>query len=1413
MVGMINFSAGLWVDTNGDNVPDKAAGSVIVDLSSVPNGFYDAFENPDQTGLSTEGDTSPNSDVIGTSGDDSLTGNAEANLLSGGAGDDFINGNSGNDTLNGGSGEDELLGGFGHDTLNGGAGNDSLHGGVGNFNDELNGNDGEDYLFGEGGFDTLNGGGHNDTIEFLQGVNVLINGGGGNDTIIIHNLTTPGTIDGGTGTDTFTGPDLRKYTISNVEILDTRGITVTGFAAQFEQFDKLINSSAPGAQANIVLVATGGPTTLDLSQELTTAGLNVIGSSDAEAITGGSKADTFRGGGGADTLNGGQGSDIADFSDKASSVVVTLKGGTNTTVTVGGVAEDTIRNIENITSGGGDDTLIGDGLANTLRSGGGNDLLKGLGGKDTLDGGAGVDTADYSEKKSPVAVTLQGGTDATVTVGGVAEDAIRNIENVIGGTRGDTLTGNSQANVFRGGRGADTLDGGSGSDTADYSDKTSAIAVTLDGANFVTVTVGGVAEDSIRNIENVIGGSGKDTLTGDALNNTLLGGAGNDTLKGAAGNDTLDGGDGIDTADYSDKTAAVNVTLNGAGNATVTVGGVAEDTIRNIENVTGGSGNDTLTGDTFNNRFLGGAGDDALKGNAGKDTLDGGVGTDTADYSDKTLAVAVTLNGATNATVTVGGVAEDTIRNIENVTGGAGNDTLIGDALNNTLLGGAGDDLLKGAEGNDTLDGESGSDTADYSDKTGSVAVTLRGVSNATVTVGGVAEDTIRNIENVIGGSGNDTLIGNDPANIFRGGPGADILDGRSGSDTADYGDKTDAVAVTLNGAADATVTVGGIAEDTIRNIENIIGGTANDTLTGDGFANLFRGGLGADTLDGGAGNDTADYSDRTAAVAVTLNEATDATVTVGGIAEDTIRNIENVTGGTGNDTLTGDTLNNSLLGGGGNDVLKGAAGKDTLDGGAGVDTADYGDKTASVIVALNGATNATVKIGGVNEDTIRNIENITGGTGNDTLTGAALNNTLLGDGGDDLLKGAAGNDTLDGGAGTDTADYRDKTAAIAVTLNGATDATVTVGGVAEDTIRNIENVFGGSANDTLIGDGLDNTFRGGLGADTMDGGAGADTADYGDKTTSVSVTLNGATDATVKVGGVDEDTVRNIENIIGSSANDTLTGDSLSNTLLGSGGSDLLKGAAGNDTLDGGTGIDTADYSDKSNAVAVTLNGATDATVTVGGVNEDTIRNIENDRGGSGADSLTGDGLANLFRGGLGADTLDGGAGIDTADYSDKTNTVSVTLNGATDAIVRVGGVNEDTVRNIENVIGSSGNDSLTGDGLDNMLIGGSGNDTLKGADGNDTLDGGGGTDTADYGDKSDAIAVTLNDRLDYFGSTVNMAARLQGQSAGDDIVFSIMGPGEMFVVPRGLEHRPVAESTAYALVFERAETRQYGN
>jgi Ca2+-binding RTX toxin-like protein len=438
----------------------------------------------------------------------------------------------------------------------------------------------------------------------------------------------------------------------------------------------------------------------------------------------------------------------------------------------------------------------------------------------------------------------------------------------------DTLTGSSFADTLIGYGGADTINGGGGLDTVLYTDKTTSVMVALNGATAATVTVNGVAEDTLTNIENVTGGSGNDTLTGDAQANVLIGGAGDDTLTGAGGVDVLDGGDGADTAVFSEKSDTLFIALNGAANTTVKVGvgGADEDVLRNIENVVGGSAGDILIGDLLANLLDGGAGNDVLVGGAGKDTLDGGTGIDTALFSDKTLGLSITLNGATNALMVIAGQGEDTLRNVENVTGGSGTDTLTGDTLANILDGGLGNDTLTGAGGLDTLDGGAGIDTALFAEKSVAIQVTLNGAADATVIVAGAAEDTIRNIENFIAGSAADTLIGDSLANLLDSGSGDDTisggggddmlsgragldsLDGGGGVDTASYAEKTASVTVTLNGATDSIVKIGGQDEDTLRNVENLIGGSGGDLLTGDDLANLLSGGQGNDVLDGRGG-------------------------------------------------------------------------------------------------------------------------------------------------------------------------------------------------------------------------------------------------------------------------------------------------------------------------------------------------------------------------------------------------------------------------------------------------------------------------------------------------------------------------------------------------------------------------------
>ncbi|NKD78125.1 calcium-binding protein [Haematospirillum sp. H1815] len=278
-------------------------------------------------------------------------------------------------------------------------------------------------------------------------------------------------------------------------------------------------------------------------------------------------------------------------------------------------------------------------------------------------------------------------------------------------------------------------------------------------------------------------GDGDDHLDGWGGNDILNGGGGNDWLYGGAGNDILDGGDGRDRAVYYDKRVPVKVTLRGAEDATVYVDGVAEDTLRNIEEIRGGSGNDVLIGDAKNNTLSGWSGDDILDGGDGGDYLLGWAGNDTI----------------------YGGGGDDDLHGHDGddrLYGGAGNDRLDGFDGNDLLVGGDGDDHLDGWSGNDTLDGGSGADWAYFSNKNAPVTITLRGEEDVTVYVGGIAEDTLRNIENLWASNGDDVLIGDAENNKLWGNDGNDTLDGGSGNDTLDGGRGADL----LRGGAGADV-------------------------------------------------------------------------------------------------------------------------------------------------------------------------------------------------------------------------------------------------------------------------------------------------------------------------------------------------------------------------------------------------------------------------------------------------------------------------------------------------------------------------------------------------------------------------------------------------------------------------------
>ena len=226
------------------------------------------------------------------------------------------------------------------------------------------------------------------------------------------------------------------------------------------------------------------------------------------------------------------------------------------------------------------------------------------------------------------------------------------------------------------------------------------------------------------------------------------------------------------------------------------------------------------------------------------------------------------------------------------------------------------------------------------------------------------------------------------------------------------------------------------------------------------------------DSIDGGSGIDTADYSDSSAGVIVSLLSNTGS----GGNAEgDTLNSIENLIGSAYADTLFGDNGSNVLSGGdgndilkggggadtlngdGNNDVLKGGGGADTLNGGTGNDTASYSDSSSAVLVSL---FDDVADWGDATGDDLNSIENVTGSGYNDQLWGNNASNVLSGLHGDDTLKGYGGADTLLGGDGQDT-------------------------------------LYGMDGVDTLYGENGNDTLDGGNGKDSLFGGEDRDIFDF----------------------------------------------------------------------------------------------------------------------------------------------------------------------------------------------------------------------------------------------------------------------------------------------------------------------------
>jgi Ca2+-binding RTX toxin-like protein len=746
--------------------------------------------------------------VIGSNLDDFIVGRADASeMLIGGVGGDVLYGGGGGDTLVGGVGDDLLIASDGSDRFEGGDGIDIVsytHGQV----DFLAGvtidlsdpsrNTGQAAGDTYDSIEAVFGSIADDTIVGDAGNNILM-GSYGNDRLI-----------GGAGADVLNGdfffPSILKYTVGyegeayNLDDgLDIASYETATSGVVASLFNPALNTGDAAGDTYFLIEGLLGSAFDDVLE----------GDHGGTLLEGGAGNDTLIGGFIGDTFDGGEGNDTAVVDGQRGDYTITFDAATQTFLLVEHYGRETlVKDVETlqftddtvpvaslIAGDDNDNSLTGSKNADDLSGGGGNDMLAGLGNDDRLDGATGNDT-------------LEGGDGKDFLLGGAGNDTLNGgagIDTLDGGTGDDALSGQDGDDILRAGDGNDTLsggtgvnmlDGGAGTDTASYAFAAAGVNVNLRSGG-PQATGGGGVTDTLVSIERLIGSGFDDVLIGFG-SDMIAGGAGDDVLAGAR---ILDGGDGSDTVSYAWSNGVV-VDLAISDPQRTDPNYLIFDTLINIESLTGSGWDDTLKGNSGANRLSGGDGSDTLIGRAGDDILDGGNGFDTASYAEASTGVTVDL-GVTGPQST--GEGTDTLISIENLTGSAFADTLLGTAGWNVLTGGAGDDVLVGRGGGDRLEGGEGMDTASYADATARVWVTLSSVSGWFPDTGD--SDRLIGIENVVGTAFADMLTGDAGANALSGGAGNDRLTGDLGRDTLTGGVGNDVF--DFNALADSGVGAG----------------------------------------------------------------------------------------------------------------------------------------------------------------------------------------------------------------------------------------------------------------------------------------------------------------------------------------------------------------------------------------------------------------------------------------------------------------------------------------------------------------------------------------------------------------------------------------------------------------------------
>jgi Ca2+-binding RTX toxin-like protein len=1137
-------------------------------------------------------------------------------------------------------------------------------------------------------------------FEFDGQETFTIYGGAGNEAIF--GGYKGDTILGGSGNDYICGGD----GADSIDAGDGDDVIYTSKAGLTE--DSSING---GLGSNTLVFATPGEAgcwdnesygaiSFNLSSELSnaTSFLNIGGGGNNDTLTGDDNDNVIIGAGGNDTLNGGGGNDTIYGDDHLNDSSGTIYGIRSYGITDGN---------DTISGGDGDDVIYGDG---------GDDILDGGAGNDTISSGSGSDTIIItSSTNSDILTDFTDGTDA------IGFDNSLNVGNL-------TFVA-------------------SGNDTQ------------IKNGSDILLTLTGLSSSSISAIDFQSTNTSNQTINGTSGDDVLIGGAGDDTFNGGAGSDTLIGWGGDDIFNIATKSGTWIDTINGGSgtnvlNISYVSNGLSDFVTRSIPTSEGSSMSLVdANGGTINFKdILSWTGemkwDGYITANSKTYRFVSDNRYDLTPFSGAYGSVYAFVYESPSNTVEI--VLPDTGKWLPQyrmnsykgfefngqetftIFGSSGNDVIFGGYKADTITAGAGNDYIFGGDGADSIDAGDGDDviytsvaglTEDTSINGGSGSNTLvfdkpgesggwDNASYAAITFNlssGLANAS--NFINIGGGSSNDTLIGDDNANVIIGAGGDDTLNGGGGNDTI-YGDSH---------LSDSSGTTYGIRSYNLtEGNDTISGGDGDDTIFGDDGDDIIDGGAGNDTISSGSGSDTIIIT--SSSNSDTLTDFTDGTDAIG---FDNSLNVGNLTFvANGNDTQ----IKN------GSDILLTLSGIST----SSISAIDF-QSTNSTDQTINGTSGDDILIGGAGDDTFN------GGAGSDTLIGWAGDDTFN-------IASKSGNytDDITGGSGTNVLN-------ISYVSNGLSDFVTRSIPTSDDSSMSFIDANGGTINfkDILSWTG-EMKWDGYITANSktyrfvsdnrydLSPFSGAYGSVYAFVYESPSNTVEIVLPDTGKwlpqyrmssYKGFEFDGQETFT-IFGSSGNDVIFGGYKVDTITGGAGNDFICGGDGADSIDAGDGDDVIYSSVASLSEDSIINGGSGSNTLVfatpgesgcwtnESINSSVTFNLASDLSnasnfnnlgaGNNNDNLTGDDNANVIIGAGGDDTLNGGGGNDIIYGDDHLSDSSGTTYG-----IRSYGITDGD----DTISGGAGDDTIYGDGGDDTLDGGAGADAYTGGAGIDVF------------------------------------------------------------------------------------------